>query len=100
MPLITEGWADFMRSNTPLRADTRSRRNVPSVGTGLDRNLLPKKTVLRVANTFIGYFFKFGKLQIYNIKRRLSRGAGNRVWNLVQDSMKLGARSDGTWCRI
>ena len=37
---------------SPLRADTKSRRGVPSEGTGADRNLLPKKTVLRVANTW------------------------------------------------
>ena len=77
---------------SPLRADTRSRRGVPSIGTGLDRNLLPKKTVLRVANTFMSYFFKFGKLQIYNIKRRLSRGGGNMA--------DLGAGFDETWCKI
>ncbi|WP_300887269.1 hypothetical protein, partial [uncultured Phocaeicola sp.] len=33
-----------------LRADTRSWLNVSSVETGLDRNLLPKKSVLGVAN--------------------------------------------------
>ena len=59
---------------SPLRADTRSRRGVPSEGTGVDRNLLPKKTVLRVANTFIRHFFRFDELQIYNMKKRLSRG--------------------------
>ena len=57
-----------------LAVDTRSRRGVPSEGTGLDRNLLPKKTVLRVANTFIRHFFRFDELQIYNMKKRLSRG--------------------------
>ena len=33
-----------------MRADTRSWVNVSSVETGLDRNLLPKKSVLGVAN--------------------------------------------------
>ncbi|MBO5507254.1 MAG: hypothetical protein J6A00_05760 [Bacteroides sp.] len=85
MPLITEGWADFMRSNTPLRADTRSRRNVPSVETGLDRNLLPKKTVLRVANTFMGYFFLVCELQIYNKKGVWQEGwvIGYETWDKI-----------------
>ena len=42
---------------SPLRADMKSRRGVSSEGTGADRNLLPKKTVLRVANTFMRHFF-------------------------------------------
>ena len=37
--------------------DMKSRRGVLSEGTGVDRNLLPKKTVLRVANTFMRHFF-------------------------------------------
>ena len=52
----------------------------------------PNAYVLRVANTFMSYFFKFGKLQIYNIKRRLSRGGGNMA--------DLGAGFDETWCKI
>ena len=45
-----------------------------------------------LANTFMSYFFKFGKLQIYNIKRRLSRGGGNMA--------DLGAKFNETWYKI
>jgi hypothetical protein len=40
----------------------------------------------------MSYFFKFGKLQIYNIKRPLSRGGGNMA--------DLGAGFDETWGKI
>ena len=39
-----------------------------------------------------GYVQVVGKLQIYNIKRRLSRGGGNMA--------DLGAGFDETWCKI
>lgn len=49
---------------------------------------------------FMHSSFKFGRLEIDNVKRRLSRGVDNRVWNLGQESMKLGTRFNETWCKI
>ena len=48
----TTGFTSFTYSD-----NKKDESLAPSEGTGADRNLLPKKTVLRVANTFMRHFF-------------------------------------------
>lgn len=47
--------------------------------------MLPGKIVLRVMNTFMRHFLRLGELQIYNIKKRLSRRGGKQIKFPVQD---------------
>ena len=61
------------------------------ISSRLSFNMLPGKIVLRVMNTFMRHFLRLGELQIYNIKKRLSRRGGKqikfryRIWrNLTQ----------------
>ena len=61
------------------------------ISSRLSFNMLLGKIVLRVMNTFMRHFLRLGELQIYNIKKRLSRRGGKqikfryRIWrNLTQ----------------
>ena len=49
------------------------------ISSRLSFNMLPGKIVLRVMNTFMRHFLRLGELQIYNIKKRLSRRGGKQI---------------------